>query len=179
MLSVQGMIQARVGRGKVSGAIVIWGAGLDEPNSDLPRDVGGVVVADAQSFDAALDRVATVDVLSPDEIQTVWRILERHVRRRDRADAARAGATVLGVGDMIGLVATGVLGLFAGLLLPAFAYRLPGATATSTAAALALAVFGWKCRPFRGLRWLPAGLLLGTGFWLVLVMATFLLSPLL
>ncbi len=181
VLSVQGMIQARVGRGKVSGAVVIWGAGLEECSEDLPRNVRGVAVADAESIDVFLDRATTVNAFSPDEIETVWTILERQVQKRDRADAVRDGAPILGVGDMVATVATGAVGLIAGLLLPALAFRLPGATATSSGAAVALVMIGWKFRSFRALRWLPAGLLLGAEFWIVLIVATFLLafSPLL
>lgn len=179
-MSVQGMIQSRVGRGKVSGAIVIWGAGLEETDGTLPCDVGGVMVADAESLVSLLDLFSTAHRLTPDEVEIVWEILVQQVERRDAADAARV-PPVLGAGDVVALLGTGFVGLITGLVLPALAFRLPGTTATSTVVASLLALLGWKARRIPLLRWFPQGLLLGGQFWVVLVVATYLLllTPLL
>lgn len=180
VMSVQGMIQSRVGRGKVSGAIVIWGAGLEDTPASLPCEFGGVTVADAESIGLLMNRISADDMLTGDEVEIVWNILERQVERRDAADAARA-SPVLGFGDAMARAGTGLTGLIVGLVLPALAFGLPGATATSALAASLLALLGWKARRIPLLLWFPQGLLLGGEFWVVLLVATYLLilTPLL
>jgi hypothetical protein len=171
--SLHGMIQARVGRGKVKGLVVIWGAGIDASTDALHRDIDGIALADSETVHDVLAELAGHQALTKDEVEDVWRILDQHVTRRERADAVTAEPPIPSASELAGTIATGAIGATAGLIGPALAYRLPGATVPSVIAALAIAVVGWRARPIRVLRWLPAGLVLGAEFWLVLIAASF------